>query len=139
MKKHLLIFLPVCLVLAACASQENGRSLVGPWRLAAYGPVDSPTPAVPDVDATLTLGEDGSLTGSTGCNELGGEYTVEGDQIAFRQVVSTLILCPDLQMAQEEAMLQVLSDTATFNIEGNTLTIINNGTVLVFAAETTGS
>jgi heat shock protein HslJ len=102
--------------------------------LTAYGPVDSPTPAVRDVDATLTFGEDGSVTGSTGCNEFGGDYTIEGDQIMFGQIVSTLILCPDLQMAQEEAMLRVLMETASFAIEGDTLTITKNGTVLVFEA-----
>jgi heat shock protein HslJ len=107
--------------------------------LTAYGPVDSPIPAVPDADATLTFGEDGTLTGTTGCNQLGGDYTVEGDQITFGPIVSTLIACPDLQMAQEDAMHQVLMDTATLNIEGNTLTIINNDTVLVFQVATPGS
>jgi len=102
--------------------------------LTAYGPVDSTTPAVPDVEATLIFGEDGTLAGSTGCNELNGEYTVEGDQITFGQIVSTLILCPDLQMAQEDAMLRVFAGTASFKIEGDTLTIAKDGMVLVFQA-----
>ena len=121
-------------MVSACSSKENTRPLVGSWRLTAYGPVDSTTPAVPDVDATLIFGEDGTLTGSTGCNELGGDYLVEGDQITFVQIVSTLILCPELQMAQEEAMLRVLMETASFKIEGDTLTITNNEMVLVFEA-----
>ncbi len=134
MKKYLLILFIICLMVSACASKENTRSLVGSWRLTAYGPVDSPTPAVPDVDATLIFGEDGTLAGSTGCNELGGDYMVEGDQITLGQIVSTLIACPDLQMAQEEAMFQILMETASFKIEGDTLTITNNDTVLVFEA-----
>ena len=124
----------ICITVSACSSKENTRSLVGSWRLTAYGPVDSTTPAVPDVDATLIFGEDGTLAGSTGCNELGGDYMVEGDQITFVQIVSTLILCPELQMAQEEAMLRVLMETASFQIEGDTLTITNNEMVLVFEA-----
>ena len=139
MKRYLLVPLLICLAISACASKENGRSLVGSWRLTAYGPVDSPTPAVPEVDATLTFGEDGTLTGTTGCNQLGGDYTVEGDQITFGPIVSTLIACPDLQMAQEDAIHQVLMDTASFNIEGDTLTIIKNDAVLVFEALTTAS
>lgn len=134
MKKYLLILFIICITVSACTSKENTRPLVGSWRLTAYGPVDSTTPAVPDVDATLVFGEDGTLAGSTGCNELGGTYTVEGDQITFVQIVSTLILCPDLQMAQEEAMLRVLMETASFNIEGDTLTITNDDMVLVFEA-----
>ena len=134
MKKYLLILFIISLAISACASKENTRSLVGSWRLTAYGPIDSTTPAVPDVDSILIFGEDGTLAGSTGCNELGGDYVIEGDQITFGQIVSTLILCPDLQMAQEEAMFQVLRETASFNIEGDTLTITNNDTVLVFEA-----
>lgn len=134
MKKYLLIFFIICLTISACSAQGNSRPLVGSWRLTAYGPIDSTTPAVPDVDAILIFGEDGTLAGSTGCNELGGDYVIEGDQITFGQIVSTLILCPDLQMAQEETMFQVLRETASFNIEGDTLTITNNDTVLVFEA-----
>jgi putative lipoprotein len=129
----------VCLTISACAPNEESRSLVGSWTLTAYGPVDSPTPAVPDVDAIVTFSEDGSVAGTTGCNEFGGDYTVEGDQITFGQIVSTLILCPELQMAQEEAMYQVLVETASFNIEGDTLTIIKNDTALVFTAAASGS
>ena len=139
MKKYLLSLLIICLTVSSCASKQSGRSLVGSWKLIAYGPVDSPAPAVPDVEAILSFGADGTLTGNTGCNQIGGEYKVEGDQIAFDSIVSTLIACPDLQMAQEETMLQVLTDTATFKIEGNTLTITNNDMALVFEAVTTGS
>lgn len=134
MKKYLLVLFVICLTVSACSSKESTRPLIGSWRLTAYGPVDSTTPAVPDVDAILIFGEDGTLAGSTGCNELGGDYVIEGDQITFGQIVSTLILCPDLQMAQEETMFQVLRETASFNIEGDTLTITNNDTVLVFEA-----
>jgi heat shock protein HslJ len=134
MKKYLLILLIICLTVSACSSRENTRPLAGSWRLTAYGPVDSTTPAVPDLAATITFGSDGSLTGSTGCNQLGGQYKVEGDQITFDSIVSTLIACPDLQMAQEEAMLRVLMETASFNIAGDTLTISNNDMVLVFEA-----
>jgi heat shock protein HslJ len=133
-KKYWVILFMICLTVSSCASRENTRPLVGSWRLTAYGPVDSTTPAVPDAEATLIFGEDGTLSGSTGCNDLGGDYTIEGDQIRLGQIVSTLTLCPDLQMAQEEAMLRVLTETAPFKIEGDTLTITKDGMVLVFEA-----
>jgi putative lipoprotein len=94
---------------------------------------------VPDAEAMLSFGADGTLTGNTGCNQIGGKYKVEGDQITFDSIVSTLIACPDLQMAQEKTMLQVLADTASFKIEGNTLTITNNDMVLVFEAMTSAT
>ena len=134
MKKYLLILLMICLTVSACASKENALPIAGSWRLTAYGPSDSPAPAVPDVDAILSFAADGTLTGNTGCNQLGGDYQVEGERITFGQIVSTLIACPDLEMAQEDSMHQVLTGTASFKIEGNTLTITNNNMVLVFAS-----
>jgi heat shock protein HslJ len=63
----------------------------------------------------------------------------QGDQITFGPIVSALIACPDLQTAQGDAMRQVLMDTASFNIEGDTLAIIENDEVLVFETVTNGS
>jgi heat shock protein HslJ len=71
------------------------------------------------------------VTGNAGCNGLGGSYTVEGDLVTFSEVVSTLMACDDPRMEQEDAVVQALSGTATFKIEGNTLTLTNNDMVLV--------
>jgi heat shock protein HslJ len=106
-------------------------SLIGAWKLTAYGPADAPTPAVEGVDAGLTFNEDGTITGSSGCNGLGGDYTVEGDQITFGEFVSTLMACDDPIMTQEDAAHKVMTGTATYTIEGDTLTITKDSNVLV--------
>lgn len=134
MKRHLFVLLAICLVLAGCTSGEGSRSLVGSWTLTSYGPADSPAPALPDVDASVTFDADGGVGGTTGCNQFGGTYVASGTEITFESVVSTLIACPDPQMDQEAAILRVLSDTATYTIEGNTLTITNKDFVLTFTA-----
>jgi len=130
-KKYLLVLFVICLAVSACASGSNSPSIVGTWKLTAYGPASSPSPAVADTEAGLTFEEDGTLTGHSGCNGLGGDYTVEGDQITFSQIISTLMACEDPIMTQEGAVHQVLTETASFKIEGNTLTITNKDTVLV--------
>jgi heat shock protein HslJ len=131
MKKYVLCLLIFIMILSACASQDTG--LIGNWKLTAYGPPDSVTPAVSDAEATLTFG-DGTVTGNSGCNSLGGEYEVDDDQITFGAITSTLMACDDARMAQESAVTQVMSGTADFEIEGQTLTITNNELVLVFSA-----
>jgi putative lipoprotein len=88
---------------------------------------------VTDTEAGLSFKEDGTVTGNSGCNGLGGNYKVEGDQVTFDQITSTLMACDDARMAQEGAVHQVLTDTAIFKIEGNTLTLTNNDVVLVLA------
>ena len=133
MKKYILTLFVIALILSACAA--NGAdalpSLTGQWRLTSYGPDGAPTPAVADTKAGLTFNEDGTVTGNSGCNGLGGTYTVAGDRVTFKDVVSTLMACDDPRMVQEDAFQQVLTDTATFKIEGNTLTFTNNGMVLI--------
>ena len=130
MIRYMLILLVMALAISACAAEDPAASLIGTWNLTSYGPAGSQTPAVADSDANLTFNEDGSVGGTSGCNSFGGQYTVEGNQVIFSEVVSTLMLC-ELLMEQEEAMLQVLTETATFEIEGNTLTLTNNDMVLV--------
>jgi putative lipoprotein len=132
-KKHLLTLFIICLVVAACTAktEEPAASLIGAWKLTAYGPANAPSPAVEGSEAGLTFNADGTLTGNSGCNGLSGDYTVEGDQITFGRIVSTLMACEDPRMAQEDAVHNVLTDTAGFKIEGNTLTLTNNDLVLV--------
>ena len=133
MKKYLLILFVAALALSACTAEGAGASpsLTGAWKLTSYGPADAQTPAVEDVEAGLTFNEDGTVTGNAGCNGLGGSYAVEGDQVTFSEVVSTLMACDDPRMAQEDAVIQALNGTATFKIEGNTLTLTNDDMVLV--------
>jgi heat shock protein HslJ len=106
-------------------------SLAGSWKLTSYGTMDTISSALADVEANLTFKEDGTITGTSGCNEFGGKYVLEGDQIKFQEIASTLMLCDTPIMDQEEAVQQVLTETASYKIEGNTLTITNKDGVLV--------
>lgn len=135
MKKYLLALLLIVFVASACTAKNGGTSpsLIGSWKLTSYSRADVLTPAVTDTEAGLTFKEDGTVTGNSGCNGLGGNYKVEGDQVTFDQIVSTLMACDDARMAQEGAFHQVLTNTATFKIEGHTLTLANNDVVLVLA------
>ena len=132
MKKCILLLLLGCVILSACSPQA--KSLVGTWKLTGYGPENSPSPAVQDSGAMLTFKADGTLSGTSGCNGFGGGYKAEGDQITFGNLISTLMACSDPLMEQEGTMHQVLSGTATYKISGDTLTITNNGTALIFTA-----
>ena len=123
---------------AACAGREDASGLRGhSWKLLSYGPVNNPTPAVPDARTGLIFGEDGQLSGNVGCNSLGGAYTVRGSQVTFEQIVSTMMACSEPLMQQESAVFSVLAGTVTFKIEGSTLIIYDKGgaNALRFVAE----
>jgi heat shock protein HslJ len=158
MKKYLIMLFSIALVISACSApntqqateqpqptkpsqstQEPPASLIGPWQLTAYGSASAPTLAIEGAAAGLTFNEDGTVSGSSGCNGMGGDYTVEGDQISFGEFVSTLMACDPPIMEQEDAAHKVLSGTATYKIEDDTLTITNNDLVLVLTRGNYGS
>lgn len=131
MKTYVLSLVVIVLALTACSPNESPASLIGSWRLTSYGPPDALSPAVEGAEAGITFNEDGTLAGNSGCNGYSGSYTVEGNQLTFTEIVSTLIFCDEPLGAQEEAVYQVLTETAIFEIEGNTLTISNNDRVII--------
>ena len=132
MKKYLLILFVICLAISACSPKPASESIVGTWKLTAYGPADSTASAVADAEASLTFNSDGTVTGNGGCNGLGGDYEVKDDQITFGPIMSTLMACDDPRMAQEGTVSQVLTESASYTLEGDTLTISKDGNVLVF-------
>ena len=110
-------------VLLASCSGGASNSLVGTWRLISYGSPGNLTPAAPDVDTSIMFTEDGRVEGNVGCNGFGGDYTMDGNTITFGPIVSTLMLCEGPVGDQETTTLNVLAETATFVIEGDTATI----------------
>jgi heat shock protein HslJ len=132
MKKVLLFLLVASLLLSACTAQA--KSLQGSWALTTYGPEGATTPVASGSQASITFGDDGTVSGSTGCNSFGGEYKVDGGQVTFNGLASTLMACDEPLMTQEGTVFQVLDGTATYRIDGDTLTITKAGTALVFTS-----
>jgi heat shock protein HslJ len=75
MKRYLLMLLLLSLLISGCTSKQ-AAPLEGTWKLTAYGPKETPTPAVTGAEATLTFDGKGNVTGNGGCNSLGGTYKV---------------------------------------------------------------
>jgi len=137
MKKYLLILFLLALTISACsapATREPADALIAAWKLTAYGPVGAAIPAVEGVEAELIFNADGTLTGNSGCNGYSGSYSVEGSEITFSPIVSTRMACDASIMEQESAIHQVLTGTASFQIQGTQLTLTNNDRMLVFTA-----
>jgi heat shock protein HslJ len=77
---------------------------------------------VADSSITAVFGEDGSLTGSAGCNNYMTAYTLDGENITIQPPASTRMMCPDEGvMDQESAYLMMLPQAATYSIQGDQL------------------
>ena len=73
-------------------------------------------------EITAKFGEDGSLGGSTGCNDYSTSYTVDGNTIQIAETMAlTMKMCsePEGIMDQEQAFLAALGASATFAIQGD--------------------
>lgn len=78
-------------------------------------------------EITALFDVDGRLAGHAGCNEYMTTYTVDGNAITIAPAATTRMMCaePDGVMDQEAAYLQALAGAATFEIENNTLTLLD--------------
>jgi heat shock protein HslJ len=121
MKNLLTALFALAFILTACSPANP--DINGGWRLVSYGDSANPTPALPNIDAVITF-EGRQMSGNFGCNGFGGEYKLNGDQITFNGIMSTLMYCEETS-AQEQGALAVLSDNAALRIrlEADSLTI----------------
>ena len=121
MKKLSVLLLTLFVFLTACSSSGNSLALEGEWTLVSYGDAASPTPALPGVQTSIKFEADGQFGGNVGCNGLGGGYTVNGNQVTFESLISTLMFCEGIS-DQETVVLGILSDhTLTAELNENQL------------------
>jgi len=132
--KKLFLLVVITLMLTACAGGDSA-SLTGTWALVSYGSTSSPAPAAPGVDTSIEFGSDGKVSGNVGCNGFGGDYKVDGQTIAFGQIVSTLMFCEGPVGDQETTTFNVFTESAKFVMDGDTLTITSadGSSVIVLA------
>lgn len=131
--KKIIIGLLALFVLAACAG-GSPATIKGQWKLVSHGSAANQTPAAPDVDTSIEF-LDGQLNGNVGCNGFGGEYEVDGDVIKFGPVMSTMMFCEGPVGDQEMATVAVFQGSASFVLDGDTLTITSadGNSVIVLA------
>ncbi|CCG05058.1 META domain-containing protein [Blastococcus saxobsidens] len=86
--------------------------------------------------ATLELFGDGTLTGSTGCRDLTGRFTIEGDVVRLTELSAGTDDCPADVAAQDGHVVTVLGDGFQVSVDGDQLTLGDpDGRGLVYRAE----
>jgi len=100
-------------------------SLVGTdWRLNFYNDGEGAFVSVlPGTEITALFGDDGSLTGSAGCNNYNSSYQVDESDIEIGPAATTRMNCQDPEgiMEQEISYLAALESAATYQIQGDNL------------------
>jgi len=67
----------------------------------------------------------GRLSGNSGCNTYGADYSIDGDVLALSPAISTRMACPEEIMEREQAFLQGLVTISNFSLDGETLILTN--------------
>ncbi len=120
----LALVLTLALPGGALAQDEAPPSPEGPeWVLTSYYDEDAAdlVPVPFPVRATLSL-QDGTASGSAGCNQFSGGYQIDGGALSFsEEMIRTLALCDEPQQGVEDAYLAALNDVAGWLIDGETL------------------
>ena len=134
MKRTLVFAAVLGLTLAACAEpSEPGASdpTLSDWALQS-GTVDGvDIPIVEDHPITLTFENDG-VAGSSACNSYFGGYTIDGADISFTDMGSTMMACEPQVMDSEQMYLDAMSKVDSFTATDDTLTLSGDGVELVF-------
>jgi heat shock protein HslJ len=81
------------------------------WIFALYNDGREVLPKMPN-KFSLTFLADGGFSATTDCNHLGGKYSVNGSQISFGELVSTLMYC---EGSQENEFSQLLTNTTSYH------------------------
>lgn len=89
------------------------------WELATLRGQDIPS-AVQE-KPWFVLRRDGTVSGFAGCNSFSGTYTLEGLQLRFNELASTLRGC--LDPAMNDSLVEVLRDVDNYTRSSNTLSL----------------
>lgn len=115
-----------------CPSAATNAELVGPfWRLAELEGQRVRT-GNNQRPAWLRFHSDNRLTGSTGCNQLGGSYQLKGTSIELSELAATRRSCPGGTVL-ELMYTQALQQTARWNVLGHELELYDSDGSLVAA------
>jgi heat shock protein HslJ len=80
--------------------------------------------------------ESGRALGFAGCNNFSGGYELQGNRILVGQFASTMMACPDAEMAVESAFWNAFSGSLAITVEGDQLLLSSeSGESLQFQRE----
>lgn len=79
--------------------------------------------------------ENNSFTGTTDCNSIFGEYTLDGNNVTFSPVAATRMYCEG-RMDTEKNIIAAFGNTSTYSVKGGVVSFYDKeGNLLLSAAK----
>ncbi len=130
--------IPVQIASIAPVDQPFG-TITGFWYLNSYSDGESLRPVLPGTSISAEFSDDGTITGTSGCNHYFGSYKLMGSTIVVGSIGSTKMYCslPVGCMGQESAYFDLLGMAAAFSFSAGHLHLLDGmgQELLVFSAE----
>ena len=104
----------------------EAASPVGDWEATSIQTGNALASPIEGTTITATFADEGMLSGSSGCNQYTGSYTLDGGGIEIGPLAATKKACaaPEGVMEQEAAYLAVLPTATHFRIDGQSLALL---------------
>ena len=101
-------------------------SPAGAWEATMFRQRDAVSSPLPDTEITAVFGEDGTLSGSAGCNTYSATYKTDRGRITIGAPAATRKACvkPTGVMEQEQAYLDALPRAVSYRVEGSSLSLL---------------
>lgn len=125
---HTTISLGLILVSLAMTADANQAADLETkhWQLIQFLIEPDDTKALLDTSLIDMRLSDGKFSGEAGCNSYFGSYSIEGEKLTFAHPIgSTMKICPEPVMEQEQAYLQLLNQVNSYHVDDETLVLLN--------------
>jgi putative lipoprotein len=99
------------------------------WNLKSL-PRDAVTADAPHTPNLVMHASEHEISGSGGCNGIGGKYALNGASIRFSQIVTTMMACPR-GMETEHAFVSALPNVDHWLMAANTLELFDKNNLLL--------
>ena len=132
-----LLLIALTIGLVGC-NGESSPPLEGvTWVLESYGEEGNTKSALEDTEVTVLFESDGAkVGGSGGCNGYGSAYALDGNEISFTEpFILTMMYCNEPINDQENAYVDILQATESYEIKGGKLTITSGENVLIYTQQ----
>lgn len=112
--------------------------LVGEWQIVDVATGDAIESVLQGTEPTVTFADDGTLLLLTGCNNAGGEWELDGQDVTIEPGPRTMMACDDPPgvTEQENALVAALEAAARIEIAPGSLTLLDDdGRILLVAVQ----
>ena len=130
MKRSIALLALLALTACAITSRDATTELPGTsWTLVDLDgeePIGEPPPSISFTD-------EGTVTGSTGCNSFNGEVAIDGSELTFGPLATTRMACVDPAVAeQEQAFLLAIEGVTGYTVDSDGRLVLEGDASLTF-------